>query len=126
MNRIVFCLFAVILCLLPANAFLPAQDKGTDKPVVKKLTLPAFSDRSKTPLIMMALEQEIEMKDFSIPMKLNETLGAINKKVALQGEELPFIMDFEAFKAENPDAPPPMRSKSGSPNSPRKYPSSQH
>jgi tetratricopeptide (TPR) repeat protein len=54
------------------------------------------------------LEETIDMKDFQAPMTLKEALGLIQDKLNAKYKEddiLPILIDAEAFKEENPDAP---------------------
>ena len=55
-----------------------------------------------------ALDEQIDMKEFQQPMTLKEALGLIQDKVnaKFKGDDvLPILIDAEAFKEENPDAP---------------------
>jgi tetratricopeptide (TPR) repeat protein len=54
------------------------------------------------------LEDTIDMKDFQAPMTLKEALELIQDKLNAKYKEddvLPILIDAEAFKEENPDAP---------------------
>ncbi len=63
-------------------------------------------DREKAkPTIADILEEQIEMKDFQLPMTLKEALGLFYEKMATRGLELPILVDTEAFKDGNADAP---------------------
>jgi hypothetical protein len=54
------------------------------------------------------LHEFIDMKDFQAPMTLKEALGLIQDKLNAKFKEddiFPILIDAEAFKAEDPDAP---------------------
>lgn len=69
-------------------------------------TLPDdYEARKEAHAIQRILEDPIDLKDFQLPMKLKEALGLFYEKLAAKGKEVPILVDTEAFKAENPDAP---------------------
>jgi len=61
--------------------------------------------RKEAQKISRLLEEPIEMKDFQLPMTLKEALGLFYEKMAAKGLELPILVDTEAFKDGNNDAP---------------------
>jgi tetratricopeptide (TPR) repeat protein len=69
------------------------------------------------------LEETIDMKDFQAPMTLGEALSLIQDKVNAKHKEedaLPILIDAEAFKEENPDAPDVYDTQVKFPKFPRK------
>src|SRR5262249_41386313 len=58
--------------------------------------------------IQKLLEESIDMKDFQAPMSLKEALGLIQDKLNARYKEedvLPILIDAEAFKDDNQEAP---------------------
>src|SRR5262249_3304583 len=54
------------------------------------------------------LDETIDMKDFQQPMTLKEALGLMQDKLNVKYKDedtLPILVDDQAFKEENPDAP---------------------
>ena len=47
----------------------------------------------------------LDMKNFQNPMSLKEALSQIMDQMAGGGQEVPILVDAEAFKEDNPDAP---------------------
>jgi hypothetical protein len=80
---------------------LPGEKKATPvvpKEVVKKAT--AFHT------IVGLLDEQLDMKYFQTPLSLKESLALFMEHFATKGKELAILVDSEAFKEENPDAPP--------------------
>ncbi len=64
-----------------------------------------YKGRKEANSIKELLDEEIEMKDFQAPMTLKEALGLFMERFAGKQKDLPILVDTEAFKEENPDAP---------------------
>jgi tetratricopeptide (TPR) repeat protein len=61
--------------------------------------------RKEANTLSRMLDEMIDMKDFQVPMTLKEALGLFYEKYQAKGKELPILIDQQAFKEENPDAP---------------------
>jgi RNA polymerase sigma factor (sigma-70 family) len=57
--------------------------------------------------LMDRLQMYIDTDDFKQPMTLKEVLGILYEKYQKQGIEMPILINTNAFKDDNPDAPSP-------------------
>jgi len=64
-----------------------------------------YEGRKEANSIKKLMDEQIEMKDFLAPMNLKECLELFMQKFAGKNKDLPILVDTEAFKEENPDAP---------------------
>ncbi|MFO0865566.1 MAG: hypothetical protein U0744_13105 [Gemmataceae bacterium] len=70
---------------------LPDDDKG----------------RAEANAIYKMLQEPLEMKDFNkAPLSVKDFFGLLYEKFAAKGKTLPILVDFAAFKGENPEAFP--------------------
>ncbi len=79
-----------------APAPLKAAPQAANKPQLTKRTI------AQTKSI---LSSSMLKSDFAGPMTLKEGLGLIHAKLAAQQKAVPIIIDQQAFKEENPEAP---------------------
>jgi hypothetical protein len=73
------------------------QADGRGQPDGKKPAAP------KKPLLI--LDERVDVTPFQAPMSLRDALATLEKDLSNRGMELDVIVDAEAFKAENPEAP---------------------
>jgi hypothetical protein len=91
---------AVLAVRSPGNPPAPeAQAAQADPPPLREHAKDALAR------IGELLDQEIDMRDFQLPMSLKEALGLLYEKLNADGKELPIIVDADAFKREDLDAP---------------------
>jgi RNA polymerase sigma factor (sigma-70 family) len=85
----------------------PAQVReqgGKETPVVQG----AKGDKKPLPTVnkrVLLFDEIIETKDFQQQLTLKEILGLLFDQFANQGKEVVILVDVEAFKEEDPDAP---------------------
>jgi hypothetical protein len=56
-------------------------------------------------LIRLVVQEEIDMKDFQVPMKLKEALGQLMEQMQTRGKAVPILVNTDAFRMADPDAP---------------------
>jgi tetratricopeptide (TPR) repeat protein len=81
---------------------------------------PNGEGRKAADKIARLMDMVIDMKDFQAPMTLKEVLGLLYDKLNADGRELPIIVDADAFKEANPDAPDVYETQVKFPPVPRK------
>ena len=84
-----------LLALLALLAFSPASK--ADEPI-HKARAPGVRELAD------ALDETIDLTDFSKPMSLKEAMSVLQANLKSQGKELPVRINHEAFEEENPDA----------------------
>src|SRR5262245_50602329 len=105
MLRSAVCAAAVLALALPLSADVP-KDKGDPqgKDPAKKKEADGPLSRAE---LARRLQTTIDMRDFQQPMSLKECFALVMEKMHGRfGEDgLPILVDPEAFKQEDPDAP---------------------
>jgi hypothetical protein len=71
----------------------PGVDKKAGKPT------------DQTRALLSLMYQEVDVKPLQAPHSLRESLQLLSDAVAAKGKELPIVIDVQAFKDENPEAP---------------------
>jgi hypothetical protein len=86
--------------ILPSGSSTLAQ-QPPDQPPAKKVVLPPFESFSKNAAAILALDVELEMKSFGLPMKLSEAVVTIVEQLEKKnGFNLRIVFDSAAFKFE--------------------------
>jgi hypothetical protein len=94
---------APVLVLLPTvtppGAQAPAEKTHTGAVAKGEQAVPITRD------LLRWLEEPVEVKDYQVGMVLKEVLQKFTQTFAAKGKDLPLLVDVEAFKEANPDAP---------------------
>jgi hypothetical protein len=96
--RNVACVAGAVLCI---GVISGAQSADKESPAVRREPLPLTANQK----LLKFLEQPFETKIFEAPAghSLKEFIGQLYDAASKRGIDAPVLIDFEAFKNDNPD-----------------------